>query len=149
MSFNRNQYPQATQAVEVNEARLVFTKSGAVIQESIGRQVGLIHSDTEARQARISDICKTREIDPKEVIEAGDDYDKVSTYSEKISNRYLNVGAKSVLDALQADLQALRNESSWIASNKRRTERLERMSRNMDAQAIYPLQYSDLVELGF
>lgn len=139
---------------EMHLENVKFTKTGKDIVTSLTKKVGTLNKKGEELQAKISEVCKARELDPKEVIEAGEDAEKVATYSNKMSNSvgggtYQNI-PKTVIEALQADINNLRVWGSKLARLKNETIECERVIHNLPESGVsFTLSYDELVTLGF
>ena len=135
---------------ETCQTDIKFQKTGKEIQESIKNRIILLGAEIETRQAEMATICKNREVDLQEVLDAGEDAHRIETYSNKMSSNVGRVGTKTVLEALQKDLTFLRESTSYVYNNRKVIERLERVSRNLQSSVVYAaLSYDELVLYGF
>lgn len=128
---------------------LLFSKTGKEIKESIESTLKGRFSEIEELKAKVAVICKNRELDPKEVIEAGSDEVAVQTYSTKAETSMGGSRAGNLIRELQADLQALRIYASTIEMEKATIESLQRIQKNIELERKFDLSYNDLVEFGF
>ena len=67
-------------------ATLRFKKTGEEINTSLELVIEDNCKDIEAAQTEITTICKRRELDPKEVLEASQDEQKFEAYSTALYN---------------------------------------------------------------
>ncbi len=139
--------------LEMHLENVKFTKSGKDIIASLTKKVSGLNAKGEELKAKIAEVCKARELDPKEVIEAGEDQEKVATYSNKMSNSvgggsYQNI-PKTVIEALQADINNLRVWGSKLARLKAETVECERVINNIAADTSFSVSYEELSYLGF
>lgn len=140
--------------IEMHLTNVKFNKTGAEIVASLNKKVEGLQAKAAETQGKIETVCKARELDPNEVIEAGEDAEKVATYSNKMSNSlgngsYQNV-PKTVIEALQADINNLRVWGSRIARLKGDINECLRVKNNIKGDTtVFVLDYSELVALGF
>lgn len=131
-----------------------FTKTGQEIVTSLNKKIEGLQKRGEEFQKKIGEVCKARELDPAEVIEAGEDQEKVASYSNKMSNSvgagsYQNV-PKSIIESLQADINNLRVWGSKMARIKTEVTDCERVKNNINGSGVkFELSYDELVTLGF
>lgn len=128
---------------------LLFSKTGKEIKESIEGTMKARFTKIEELKAKVADICKKRELDPKEVIEAGTDEIAVQTYSLKAETSMGPSRANNLIRELQEDLQALRINASIIESENHEIASLQRVQKNIELDRKFDLTYNDLVEFGF
>lgn len=131
-----------------SSSKVVFTKKGSDIVESVKKKITDYGSRIEKSQARIAEICKRRELDIAEVLGA-EDHDTINKYETKAANSIGNAQSRPIIEALQEDLNNLRGESNIVRSYKLGIEEMERISRNLNPSAEYIITYRELVGLGF
>lgn len=134
---------------QYNVSKLLFKKTGLDIKESINGVVKLLEEKAEKAKTSIEEICKKRELDPKEVIEAGTDENAVRTYSTKAETSLGGGRANSLIRELQDDLFALRQHAAAIESYKNDIDSLRRTQKNIEPGREFDLSYQELVEFGF
>ena len=141
---------------DMHLANVEFNKTGKDIITSLNKKVeGLIAKSEEVKE-KIAVICKKRELDPKEVLDAGEDAEKVASYSNKMSNSVSNNGnfsdvPQNIVQSLQQDINNLRVFGSKVARLKTEITDCERVKNNLASQAeqTFKLSYDELVQLGF
>jgi len=143
------QYGALEKAVYGHGSDLLFSKTGKEIKESVEGTMKARFAKIEELKAKVAVICKNRELDPKEVIEAGSDEVAVQTYSTKAETSMGGSRANNLIRELQADLQALRIYASTIEMEKGTIETLQRIQKNIELERKFDLSYNDLVEFGF
>jgi hypothetical protein len=129
-----------------SDSDVKYTKSGAQIQASLRNVIKNYHDDVEGFKADVYKICKTREIDAKEVFEAGTDPAEVENYSNKATS---NIKARGALQELEKDLNELQNLIGAIQHGQNRIEYFERVIRNIESARTFDLTYYELVSFGF
>lgn len=127
---------------------VTFQKTGKEIKESINGVVAKLMTRTEKVKADIADICKKRELDPKEVIEAGSDEMAVETYSNKATNS-LPQKSNALIRELQEDLQNLRRFGLMVESYTGDVESLQRIQKNIQDDRPFDLNFQELTNFGF
>ena len=136
---------------------LVFTKTGAEVIASVSVRIEESTKRSEEIRKEIEEIAKRREIDPQEVIEAGEDAAKISEYSNKMSNSLGATGAgKPQINISQNIIQALQNDITNIQSLGRRLARqkflindLVRIKNHVQPSESFELNFEELRSLGF
>ena len=128
---------------------LHFKKKGADIKETINNVTKNFMECIEKNKAEIATICKRREIDPKEVIDAGSDENAVQTYSTKMEAGLGNNKTNSLIRELQDDITTLKVNASNIESFEQDIASLERIQKNIEPAREFDLSYNELVEFGF
>lgn len=126
---------------------LRFTKTGAEIQGSLEKKIGLILKDIEEDKKEIAEICKKRDLTVDEVLGADDD-EKVEAYSSKaMSNSPSKVS--SAVRELQQDLDNLKAFTWGIKNQESQITNFNRIKSNIEPGRKFDLTYSELVEYGF
>jgi translation initiation factor 2B subunit (eIF-2B alpha/beta/delta family) len=138
---------------------LKFNKTGEEIADSLKTRVKETHTKIEKSKARIAELAKSRGVDPKEVIEAGNDSDKVNAYLTKASvntvgNREVRPGGYSgipqdIVESLEKDLHELRRLGTTVSYLADNIVADERVMKNISRTKTFELDYSELCELGF
>jgi hypothetical protein len=128
-------------------ATLRFKKTGEEIIKSLNVVAEHNRKDIEAAQEKITAICKRRELDPKEVLEASQDEQKFQAYSTSLYNNAPQ--ASSALKALEADLNMIRHNTMSIRMTRSENMDLQRIAENLEDDRIFDLTYDELVQLGF
>lgn len=126
-----------------------FTKTGAQIFDSIGGVVRDLNTRLEKIKADIVEICKRREIDPKEVIEAGTDEAAVGTYSLKAETNMGRGTSQALIRELQDDLTNLRRYGMMVEAYTGDIASLVRVQSNIDPKATFQLSFTELTNFGF
>ena len=139
----------AGQVIHFN-TEIEFLKSGEEISKSIDGVLKTLNERLEKCKADIAEICKRREIDPKEVIEAGSDEVAVGSYSMKAETSMGGRGATNALvRELQDDLTHLRRFGMMVESYNGDIINLQRIQKNIDPKASFKLSFSELTNFGF
>lgn len=126
-----------------------FTKSGEEISKSIDGVLSKLNTKLEQCKADIAEICKRREIDPKEVIEAGSDENAIGTYSMKAETSMGARHSNALVRELQEDLTNLRRFGMMVESYNGDISALLRIQKNIDPKANFKLSFSELTNFGF
>lgn len=126
-----------------------FTKTGEEISKSIGEVVKDLAARSEKVKADIAEICKRREIDPKEVIEAGSDEQAVGTYSLKAETSLGRNSPQTLVRELQEDLTNLRRFGMMVESYSGDIVSLQRIQKNIDPKGSFKLSFGELTNFGF
>ena len=131
---------------------LTFAKKGIAIIESLESKITELGDKAAEAKKRITEICKRREIDPKEVIEAGSDEKAISTYSTKMESNLPAVGrmhTNAVVRELQEDMANLRIYGAEIEENYSVIADLRRIQRNIEPTREFQLSFETLTRFGF
>jgi hypothetical protein len=139
---------QVMRAGRVDNFKVTFNKTGKQIAESITGVLDLNRITIEELKADIAEVCKRRDIDPKEVIEAGSDEVAVEAYSMKASNNS-PARTNTLVMELQRDLTDLRMHGMHIESITQSNKALERVQKHIEKERVFDLSYSELTEFGF
>lgn len=131
-----------------------FQKAGKDIIGSLNKRIEDRIGKSEEFKTKIAEVCKNRELDPKEVIDAGEDAEKVASYSNKMSSSMAPGGnfqsvPKGLVEALQADINNLRVWGSKVARLKTEITDYERVRNNIKEADSFVISYDELVQLGF
>lgn len=137
------------QLTRSSESSILFKKTGMEIKQSIEGVVKLLEGKSVLAKASIEEICKRRELDPLEVIEAGTDANAVQTYSTKAETSMGRQSSNGLIRELQNDLFALRQHAAAIESYKNDIDSLRRTQKNIEPERAFDLSYQELVEFGF
>lgn len=145
------QFVNAQFGDSMNLDSLKFWKTGKEIIESVGKRVKATEQKMKDAQKDIAKLCKKWKLDPKEVIEAGADHERVSAYTTKMEN---SIGAsrqlsKGLVAALQEDVTNLRSLASSLQVHKAHIDNLNRIKNNVPSDSNNALSYRDLESLGF
>lgn len=135
------------QRAQLDIVNLKFAKTGGEIQQAIDTRVTTLGGKIEAAQQEVQKICKDREIDATEVLEAGIDEEKIGAYSSKIMNSAPR--AQSALRALEDDIAKLKIAAHNIEYSKKTIEDLTLIKRHVQAGRSFDLDLSELYVLGF
>lgn len=137
---------------------LVFIKTGAEVIASVTAKIEEAKKRSEELLKGIEEIAKRREIDPQEIIEAGEDAAKISEYSNKMSNSLGTAAGsgKPVVSFSQNLIQALQNDITNVQSMGRRLARqkflindLVRIKNHVKPTQEFELDFEELRSLGF
>jgi len=129
---------------------ITFKKSGAEIFDRIKSFVGTLESeDLSKLRGELETICKDREVNVTEVLEAGDDHDAHMEYSSKYMSAPGAPRGQGQIAALETDLNRIRKLVFNVTFLERRIENLKRIGTNIDKKDEFKLSYAELVELGF
>jgi hypothetical protein len=126
-----------------------FTKTGGEISKSIEGVLLTLNTKLEKCKSDIAEICKRREIDPKEVIEAGSDEQAVGTYSMKAETNMGPRHSNALVRELQEDLTNLRRFGMMVESYNGDISSLQRIQKNIDEDANFKLSFDELTNFGF
>ena len=126
-----------------------FSKKGQDIGKSIDGVVAKLITRSEEAKASIADICKRREIDPKEVIEAGSDEVAVNSYSMKAETNLGRSTSNTLIRELQEDLTHLRRYGMMVESYRQDIENLQRIQKNIEPSREFDLSFDELTNFGF
>lgn len=129
--------------------QLKFIKTGEQISKSIESVVTKLITRSEEAKAAIADICKRREIDPKEVIDAGADEVAISNYSSKAETSMGKNTSNTLIRELQEDLTHLRRYGMVIESYRQDVENLQRIQKNIESKREFDLSFDELTNFGF
>lgn len=128
---------------------LLFKKTGEDISKSLDGVVKKLNVKLEEVKANIAEICKRREIDPKEVIEAGSDEVAVNTYSMKAETSLGRGSPNTLIRELQEDLQNLRRYGMFVESMNTDITSFQRIQKNIEPKREFDLSYAELTNFGF
>lgn len=130
------------------DSEIVYKKTGAQIQESLKAVILNLKKDGEDFKGDISRLCKVRDIDVKEVLEAGTDSEEVQNYSSKA---FANVPgkAKGLYEELQRDLVEIQNLVSALTHCNGQIEYFEKVTKNIEPERSFDLSYNELLNFGF
>jgi len=136
---------------------LVFNKTGAEVIAAVTTRIKEAKKRSEELLKGIEEIAMRREIDPQEIIEAGEDAVKISEYSNKMSNSLGNAaGAGKPMHFSQNLIQALQNDITNVQSMGRRMARqkflindLTRIKNHLKPGQKFELNFEELRTLGF
>jgi SMC interacting uncharacterized protein involved in chromosome segregation len=131
----------------VFQVQLKFKKTGQEIATSIKGVIADLNRNIEQKLAKIEKICETRGVTVSEVLEGVQDHEKYLAYETKISSALPQTA--NILNALQADLNVLRNEASGVVGLQQRITDLERVATHINKVTEFELSYSELVNFGF
>lgn len=134
---------------QYSTSKILFKKTGSDIKQSIDGVVKLLEEKISSAKTSIEEICKRRELDPSEVIEAGTDENAVQTYSTKAETSMGRQSSNNVIRELQNDLFSLRRHAATIESLKNDIDSLQRTQKNIEPEREFDLSYQELVEFGF
>lgn len=134
---------------QYSTSKILFKKTGLEIKQSIEEVVKLLEEKSAKAKTDIEEICKRRELDPNEVIEAGTNENAVQTYSTKAETSMGGGRTNSLIRELQNDLFALRQHAAAIESYKNDIDSLRRTQKNIEPERAFDLSYQELVEFGF
>jgi len=129
--------------------QLKFIKTGEQISKSIEGVVTKLITRSEEAKVSVQEICKRRELDPKEVIEAGTDETAVGTYSMKAETSMGKNTSNTLIRELQEDLTHLRRYGMVIESYKQDVENLQRIQKNIEPKREFDLSFDELTNFGF
>lgn len=144
-------YDQFTRGSKLLLPTLRFKKTAAQISASVTTLINDLRKQQAEASEAIMEICKRRDISPDEVYTAGDDEEAINTYS----NRTLSSNAtphthRAILDALQKDLDKLRDLGRAHARYNDAITHLERVAVNFEAPTReFDLTLDELQQLGF
>lgn len=137
---------------------LVFLKTGSEVIASVTARIEDAKKKSDELLKGIEEIAKRREIDPQEIIEAGEDAAKISEYSNKMSNSLGSAAGagKPVVTFSQNLIQALQNDIANVQSMGRRLARqkflindLVRIKNHVKPEQSFELDFDELRSLGF
>ena len=95
---------------------------------------------------------KRREIDPKEVIEAGSDEKAINTYSKKLESILPDTGrphTSAAVRELQEDMNHLRTYAAEVEENYSVIADLRRIQRNIEPTREFQISFETLTRFGF
>lgn len=124
-----------------------FFKNGEEIQKAIANRVEILNSEIKTSKTLIEDICKRREIDSKEVLEAGDDEVKTAAYSEKAFSK--GPKANSAIRELEAEIMLLKSHGYEIVRTGVLINELDRVRKNIQIDTVFSLSFDEICDLGF
>ena len=126
---------------------LKFSKPGSAIRASVATVITDINKGIDEKVTTLTQICKRREVDPKEVIEAGSDATRIENYSSRALTNAPQ--ANSLLRELEKDLNMIKSLGISISMDKDEIESLSRISNNIELDRKFDLSYDELVQFGF
>jgi len=131
---------------------ITFTKKGIAIIESLESEITKLGDKAAEAKKRITEICKRREIDPKEVIEAGSDEKAINTYSKKLESILPDTGrphTSAAVRELQEDMNHLRTYAAEVEENYSVIADLRRIQRNIEPTREFQISFETLTRFGF
>lgn len=128
---------------------LHFNKKGSEIQAAVSSSLAEIQKSIGEHEKTITDIATKRDIDPKEIIAAGDDPYQVNTYTNKMSNAVGASMSAKVVNALQEDINTLKASGAAIARLKAKAFELELVKKHINPEITFVLKFEELLDLGF
>lgn len=128
---------------------LLFKKTGEEIGKSLEGVVKKLSTKLEETKVSIAEICKRREIDPKEVIEAGSDEVAVNTYSMKAETSLGRGTSNTLIRELQEDLQNLRRYGMMVESYTTDITSYQRIQKHIEPKREFDLSFNELTNFGF
>lgn len=135
-------------AALTGEVKILFQRTGAEVKEAIEKKIREHVQREETLTSELGEICRRRELDVAEVLEADDD-EKVQQYSSKAANSIGSARTNSIVRELQLDLDKIRQHSRHIALRRAAIERLQLLARVIRPTESWALTYGELVLFGF
>ena len=149
MAYQERAMKAYAHGVSSFHTEIEFTKTGEEISKSIDGVLSKLNTKLEQSKADIAEICKRREIDPKEVIEAGSDETAIGTYSMKAETSMGARHSNALVRELQEDLTNLRRYGMMVESYNGDIISLQRIQKNIDPKGSFQLSFSELTNFGF
>lgn len=130
---------------------LRFSKTGKQIKEVLSKSIKGFEKENADLKKKIAEICKKREIDPKEILESktSEDFLRNSAiYSTRMESAVAGL-SKGVLQSLQDDINELQTSASTLSGNLWQIEMRNQVASNIEPNRKHDLTYAELSELGF
>lgn len=124
-----------------------FMKTGKEIQDAILGKIKVIQADAEESRKEIGEICKRRDLDLKEALEAAEDDVKFEAYSTE--NFRKAPQSNNALRELEKDFHTLRALTFGIQKSKEDVEELNRVFKHIEPARKFDLSYGELFAFGF
>lgn len=128
---------------------LRFNVNGEQIQEALKVRNSELSKEIGELQEEINKICKDRGVDPNEVAEAGEDQELHEGYMSKALSGANAPRHGAAVRELEKDLSKLKSSALRMSSLMWRIADFNRITKNLEKDRKFDLNYDELILLGF